>query len=254
MKSGFRLILLTSALVFAAWNGKSIFLEFSSEHWPVELVSVEGMLNAGEKQQIRNAIAAHLNHGLLFVDLNDVVDSVMALSWPREVEVRRHWPGNLLLSVKKQSIVARWNDSEYLSTSGQVVKGTDRPEQELPGFYAKHSDGIRTMEIYRDLNRVIQSAGERRNLKIVELHEDIQGGWQVKFETGFGVVLGREMLNARLARFVNVYRQSLHKEKKRLVSVDARYRNGVAVKWMNPILKGDLLSLAAQGLTGNGRR
>ena len=254
MKSGIRTVLIVSVMILVVWAGRSVFFRFSSEHWPVELVSVEGFLNAGEKQQIRNAIAAHLNKGFLFVNLDDVVNSVMDLSWPREVEVRRHWPGNLLLSVKKQSIVARWNDSKYLSTSGQVLSDPDSPDGELPKFYAAHSDGIRTMGIYRDLNRVIQNADESSILKIVELREDIQGGWQLKFESGLVVILGREMLKARLSRFVSVYHQSLHKLKERLVSVDARYRNGVAVKWMHPPLKGELLTLATHGPSGNGRR
>jgi len=254
MKPALRMVLLASILFSAVWYGWSMPLSISLKYWPVELVSVEGRLSAGEKQQIRKAIAGHLNNGFILLNLNDVVDSVMELSWSRAVEVRRQWPGNILLSVKKQSIVARWNDSEYLSTSGQVVSGPDGLGEELPRLYAEHSDGIRTMGIYGDLNRVVQSTDTSGKLKIIELHEDAQGSWQLKFESGLTVTLGREALNARLTRFVSVYNHSLYPKEEQLLSVDARYRNGVAVKWVKPLLKGELLTLATQQMTGNGRR
>ena len=250
MKTSVRVVRNTSMALIIAVGVGLVLPGFVAKQWPIDLVSVEGFLNPGERQEIRHAIASHLTRGFLFVNLDDVVKSVMQLSWPREVEVHRKWPGKLLLSVKKQSIVARWNGSDYLTTSGQVVSDPDKPGEDLPNFYSQHSDGIRTMAVYRDLNRINQGTG----LKIMKLHEDAQGSWRLEFESGLLVILGRESLNARMDRFVSAYSQSLHRKKKQMLSVDARYRNGVAVMWANEPLRGKLVTSATNETVGSGHR
>lgn len=196
-------------------------------YWPIEIVSVEGSLNAGERQQISNAVAGFIDQGFLFINLEDVVHSVMALSWPREVEVRRSWPNKLKLNVRKQALVAHWNGTDYLSTSGQVVHDPDIPKEDLPDFFAVHADGIRTMRIFEGLESVIQDT----ELEISELREDSLGNWALTFRSGLQVMLGSQEINSRLARFVEVYSDSLQSNISQVLSIDARYRNGVAVKW-----------------------
>ncbi len=250
MKTGVRMVRNISITLIMALACGLVLPGFIANRWPVDLVSVEGLLNPGERQEIRAAIASHLNKGFLFVNLDEVVKSVMQLSWPREVEVHRKWPANLLISVKKQSIVARWNGTDYLTTSGQVVNDPDMLGENLPNFYAEHSDGIRTMGVYRDLNRINQDTG----LKITELHEDAQGGWRLEFESSFVLVLGRESLNARMDRFVSAFSQGLRNKKQQMLSVDARYRNGVAVMWAHELPGGELVTSASNKTVGNGHR
>ena len=242
------LVVLSVIVIFLA--GKHLASVFLRDYWPIELVSVEGVLNSGERRQIRDAVADHIHVGLLFVDLNDVVSSVMALSWPREVEVRRRWPNKLMLNVRKQSLVAHWNGSGYLSASGKIVFDPDLPDQDLPDFFAKHSDGIRAMEIFEGLNSVIQNTG----LKIAEIREDSRGSWQVTFERGLEVMLGSDALSSRLGRFVRVYNESLQTRIDQIASVDARYGNGVAVKWLGSTLEDESLTIAANKVITGERR
>jgi cell division protein FtsQ len=45
------------------------------------------------------------------------------------------------------------------------------------------------------------------------------------------VVVGRERVTERLARFIQIYRQGLAEHEAQIEQVDIRYTNGVAVKW-----------------------
>jgi cell division septal protein FtsQ len=68
------------------------------------------------------------------------------------------------------------------------------------------------------------------------------------------VILGRESLNARMDRFVSAYAQNLHRKKKQMLSIDARYRNGVAVMWANEPLRGKLVTAATNETVGGGHK
>ncbi|MBV1906731.1 MAG: cell division protein FtsQ/DivIB [Pseudomonadales bacterium] len=245
-KIGIYLLPLMAFFAMTKWLVGTLMVD----QWPIARVSVEGLLNSGEKQQIREVVADHIREGFVLVRLDEVVASVMALSWPGGVEVHRVWPDKLRLHVTRQSLVARWNGSGYLSASGQVVLDPDLPNANLPRFFVQHASAISAMRVFEGLNDVIQHT----HLKIVELYEDAQGSWRVQFGGGLEVALGTDELNGRLARFVRVYNKSLQYNLEQIARVDARYQNGVAVKWTDASLSGDGLALAVNDLVIGERR
>src|SRR3954447_6490740 len=74
---------------------------------PVQVVRVMGDLTGAERDAVQAAVARKLDGGLLGMNLDLVVDNVLALSWPREVSVRRLWPAIVEVNVTKDSIAAR---------------------------------------------------------------------------------------------------------------------------------------------------
>ena len=67
-------------------------------------------------------------------------------------------------------------------------------------------------------------------------------------EPGPRVILGRDHLVARMERFVVVYGQVLQKQLDAVRYADARYANGVAVRWDEP-----LVAFSTEGNYGVGR-
>ena len=205
------------------------------------VVRVEGELTAREREQVRAAVAAGLERAAGSVA--DVVEVVEGLGWVREVYARRHWPDALHVVVRRETPVARWGGDAWLSTSGAVVPG-DQLEQApaltaLPTIVAARADGVQAMEIF---NR-ISSATAAEGLRIVALTENDAGDWSATFADGVQVMLGRAALRERTERFAAVYRAHLRAEAKTrrnttadgvLARADARYANGVAVRWMAP--------------------
>ncbi len=196
---------------------------------PVTRVLVRGQLDGAERGQVQNAVRATLDGGLLSADLQALSDGILRLGWPRNVTVRRDWPSGLAIEVEKPAVIARWRDA-YLANDGRVVRlPTERTG--LPRFECSLSEPRRAMEIFLRMNEIAAGAG----LAIETLTENLFGEWSVVVRTPhrqeLRVHLGAESTTERLDRFVIVYRQQLAERIGEIEVVDARYDNGVAVRW-----------------------
>jgi cell division protein FtsQ len=196
---------------------------------PVRRVQVLGQLDSAERGQVKGAVQKTLDGGLLSADLEDLSRGILKLGWPRNVAIRRDWPGGLIIEVEKPAVVARWQDA-YLASDGRVIRlPTER--QDLPRFDCSISEPRRAMEMYLRLNEIAAGAG----LRIATLTENPFGEWKVAFRTphqlDLVVRLGAQSAAERLQRFAVVYRQHLAGKAEQIDTVDARYDNGVAVSW-----------------------
>lgn len=195
---------------------------------PVHTVRVEGALSAAEQEAIRQVLSENLDRGLLSLDLDVLAARVRGLSWPRTVRVRRLWPDGLAIHVDKESVVAAWGEGGYLNSAGKVVRLADGVG-DVPALAAELSPPRRAMEVYQ----LLESKVKRCGLSIARLEENELGEWLVTFDGGLTVALGNEALAARLDRFLLTYRQALEPRRQEVAHVDARYDNGVAVRWVD---------------------
>ncbi len=193
---------------------------------PIRAVRVEGMLTDGEQRAIRDVITHSLDQPLLSLDLNQVKQRIRSLSWPREVSVRRIWPATLLIIVEKESPVARWGSDEFLTSDAKVVQ-LPQGDDSLPGFDCHLSAPKKAMEVFHQLQDVLADS----DLVIRTLEESASGEWRVTLDNGVTVMLGSERLLDRIHRFTLVHDQALSKRTGIVAQVDARYSNGVAVRW-----------------------
>jgi cell division protein FtsQ len=194
---------------------------------PVQVVRVSGDLTDADRAAVKAAVQERLNGGLLGVSLDDVVDNVVALSWPREVRVSRIWPGIVDVRVKKDPIAARWGGGGVLNSGGEVIDTASAPGVNLPLIRCTTANGARAMQIFQMLEQVLSDT----QLRIAEVDEDALGEWTVKFTNDVTVSLGHEDLLARVERFYRVYRSVIEDRLDEVDHIDARYRNGVAVSW-----------------------
>ena len=193
---------------------------------PVRVVHVEGELSAAERREVKAQIAGSLDARLLTLDLVALRRRILELSWPRAVSLRKRWPDSLEVNVSKQTVVARWADGGYLTPGGEVVTTPD-VAVEMPTFECELSEPKRAMEIYR----LLQELASRAGLQVKGLSENTLGEWSVDLADGPELMLGAEQLAERMHRFLLVYRLSLSKATAVPEYVDARYANGVAVRW-----------------------
>jgi Cell division septal protein len=194
---------------------------------PVQVVRVSGELSLPERDAVKVAVLQRLDGGLLGLSLDDVVEGVLALSWPREVSVRRVWPGIVDVKVTKDTFVARWGDGGVLNSGGHVVDSAGPPDESLPLIRCANANGARAMQIFQMLGQVLADTP----LKVAEVEEDALGEWRVTFTNELTVSLGHEELLGRVERFSHVYRKVIEDRIGQVDHVDARYRNGVAVSW-----------------------
>lgn len=256
-----RLIALLVALSLAAL-GMVVFVKLDA---PVARVTVGGALDDAERAQIRQVVRQALDGGLLSADLAKLRRAILALSWPREVNVRRAWPATLTIEVEKPLVVASWRAPAeggtgteapavtYVASDGSLVR-LPGVVPGLPTFDCRLSEPRMAMEVYQRLS----SALDPFRLAIVALGENDLGEWSLELEaTGradvratIRLALGAERVPERLDRFLLVYRQHLADRLGAFDQVDARYDNGVAVRWQDAEDDATLVAAADGGRPG----
>jgi cell division protein FtsQ len=65
----------------------------------------------------------------------------------------------------------------------------------------------------------------------VGLDLEARGAWTLELDNDIKVVVGRENINERLQRFLELYRLRLADKSAEIEQIDIRYTHGVAVKW-----------------------
>lgn len=214
-------------LAALALSGYSLWQQLDG---PVRAVRVEGRLTAAEQQAIRDVVARNVSQGVLSLDMEALGRHIRELSWPRSVEVRRVWPDALVIRVEKESVVAAWGTGGYLTSAGKVVA---LPEDDragagdVPTLSTSMAEPRRAMEIYQMLASRLAPAG----FSIVRLAENELGEWLLTLDGGITVALGNQSIARRLDRFLLTYRQALAERADEIEHVDARYGNGIAVRW-----------------------
>lgn len=204
-------------LVFATWRVLD---------QPLTTYVVNGELSAAERQTVRKVLSGVPATGILSADLEVVSDAVQEIPWAREVSIKRRWPDALEVTLHRAQPVARWGDTEYVSASGELLSLPD-DYPGLPRFDVRQNTPQQAMEVYRLLDQI----SARESLPIERLMQNAQGEWTVQFADGLQVHLGAEQLNQRMHRFLLVYRRVLLSDDRVAAYVDARYANGVAVRY-----------------------
>jgi cell division protein FtsQ len=163
-------------------------------------------------------------HGNLFtVDIERLKKSLEKLPWVRNVSIRREFPNILAVGLEEHRVLARWNNAALVNQQGEVFFAVS--EQVLPGFAGQ--DGT-TAEITQQYTQFSQQLAALE-LHVTQIALSPRHAWQLRLSNGMVLELGREDMQQRLARFVEVYPYSLAAMQDKVKYVDLRYRNGFAV-------------------------
>ena len=153
------------------------------------------------------------------------------LPWVREVKLRRHWPDRLEVSVIEHVPLARWGNAALVNTHGEVFHAAY--DGNLPVFVGPPGTAKEIAIQYEFFRRNLSAIGA----KPATVQVTARRAWQVRLEGGPTLVLGREDVEARLARYIDAHERTVGALARRIEYVDLRYTNGFAVRI--PELKGE---------------
>ncbi len=218
------LVLLGIVVLAALWLRTGLI---GGGQWPITWLDVEGELQRTSVSQIRAAAIGPASKGFFSVDLEQVRDAIQALPWVAGVEVSRQWPDALGIRIVEHQPVARWNDGFLLSDRGDLfsVDGSDGM-QGLARLRGPDSRRQEVLDAWRTMRAELGAIG----LDIQRLELDERGAWMLELGSGVELLLGREQIRERLARFISVH-EVLRNQDRRPERVDMRYTNGLAVRW-----------------------
>jgi cell division protein FtsQ len=143
------------------------------------------------------------------------------LPWVRHADVRRLWPGRLVVHLEEHRAAAAWNDRALLDTHGEVFEGA--AWRGVPRFYAPEGMEREVARRYGEFARIVAPLGMRVEQLVVSARQS----WRVRLTGGVSVELGREKLNERLHRFARFYPKAVAAVGP-ILRVDMRYPNGFA--------------------------
>lgn len=202
----------------------SIYVIVHLPIFPLKEVKIEGALQHVSRDQVKLIVAQHLKGNFFTLDLIKTRDAFEKLPWARKVNIRRRWPDTLEVAIEEHKAYARWSDSALVNTHGELFHAASN--QDLPLFFGPEDGVYEVAKFYDGFHRQLSTA----NLKIAKLTLTPRRAWQITTENNIVIELGRVDMEARLAKFANVYASTLYALSKPMTYADLRYPNGFAVR------------------------
>jgi cell division protein FtsQ len=222
-----RLILVVTVL-FSLWIVGRAAAEKLAPFWRVDVTgSHHPETRAGVKQALQR-----LRGGFFTLDLDAARGAFEGLPWVRRVEVRRVWPGRMLVHLEEQVAAAAWNDRALVNTHGEVFAVTTMDKYlALPRLYAPEGTERETARRYGEFVALASPLHMRVEQVVVTNRQS----WRVRLHDGEASVLvelGRDHLSERLNRFTHFYPQAVATLGP-ITRADMRYPNGFAAQTKN---------------------
>lgn len=198
------------------------------ENLPIRFIQVKGEFKHLKEGDVEKRVTDVINGGFFSVDMHAVREAALSVPWVEEVSVRRVWPDKLVMNVTEHVALARWKRNAYVNVSGAVFK--PKAEDGLQGLVSLSGpDGssARVVDFYQHVQKVSKSIG----LTVVKLSLDERRDWQVVYDNGIELALGKDNVAHRLNEFMRVYPRLSALPEKFPKRIDMRYEHGFAVKW-----------------------
>lgn len=221
--AGFTLVL-TAALTVLAAASLVLYRYLDA---PLRVVAVDGHIRHLGRAEIEDLVSQYLDGGFLTLDMRALQRGLEAHPWIASVRARREWPNGLYLHLDEEAPVARWRADEFLNSRGEVLPGVSADDfANLPELIGSEGSEAEVMAAYRTAAERLA----RDDLRVERFARD-DAGLSLRLAGGAELILGRADTDARLARFQVLWRKGLAARRDELARVDARYDNGIAVRW-----------------------
>jgi cell division protein FtsQ len=193
-------------------------------------VRVVGEATHVTRAQVEGIVKGGVNGTFFTMNLPQLRGAFEKLPWVREVNLRRRWPARLEVTVTEHVPLARWGSVALVNTHGEVFEAVH--DGKLPTFIGPEGTSKEIAIQYDFFRRQLAAIGSEP----VTVQLTPRRAWQVRLRSGPTIELGREDIEARLARYLQVHERTVGALKRRIDYVDLRYADGFAVRI--PELKG----------------
>lgn len=217
------LVLMLAAMV--PWGTGQVLAAMDKQIMRVE---VTGQLVGENVNALERHAAPWLGRSFFTTDLAEIKRAYEQRPWVDSAAVRRVWPDRVVVEIREHRPLAYWNDRELISRTGDVfLPGNREAAGRLPSL--KGPEG-RVREVI-DMARTMANELDARGLGFAGIALEDRGAWTLTLSNGIEVALGRDQVEQRFERFLAVYNLQIASRADQVETIDARYTNGVAVRW-----------------------
>lgn len=195
---------------------------------PIETIVINGAFERVSPIQLEALVEPYARAGFLDVDLAGTRRQLVALPWVASAEVRRRWPGTLVVNVREEKPIACWGENGLLNAAGELfLPDAEHVPAELPRLRGPSGTEAQVTERYFRLQEQL----EHRGMAAVAMALDDRGAWSFTLANGMQVRLGANSVDQRVTRFLAVLDGTLAHLAGEVDYVDMRYPNGFAIGW-----------------------
>lgn len=199
---------------------------------PVAQVAVEGPFQRVALPELEAAIAPFVKTGFVSIDLDAVRSAIEQIAWVDRARVERSWPDSIHIVVTEQVAAARWGEQGLLNTRGELfVENARHPPPELPRLDGPSGTERAVARLYLDTYPRLLGVG----MRLARVHLDPRGAWNLELADGVEVRLGRQDVEERLERFLEVASPLVAMRQGEIAYIDMRYSNGFSVGWTSQV-------------------
>lgn len=219
------LLFVVALISGAIWGGEKVFHKLDV---PIGVISVKGQFSHVDQAEVQRRVEPLIDGGILSLDLDGIRSQLELHPWIEQAILSRQWPGGLVITVKEEVPIARWGKTGFLNSRGEMLEIPDNSIlAHLPLLQGDLNAERSLMKAYREIAQLLQPS----SLKIAGLKRDERGAWWLSLANGLELVIGRDQVMEKMRRFLVVWTSTLKGKAARIVSVDIRYDNGIAVQW-----------------------
>lgn len=195
-------------------------------------IDVTGTLVGESRTDLERKTGDWIGRSFFATNLSDIKTELEQRPWVESAAVRRVWPDRLEIEIREKKPLAYWNSDRLVSRSGELFAP---PNPEIAGRLPRLAGpDERVKDVIRQA-RTMSETLSARGLGFAGLTLEQRGAWTLTLANGIEVVLGRDQVEERFERFITVYENRLISREDEVSQVDARYTNGVAVKWKSDV-------------------
>ena len=223
---------LATILSFSAIALLAVDKLYRPDTFVINQLKIKGSFRYLKPADVEEAVGVDSLTNFFSIELDNVKKKIEDLSWVRHADVRREWPDTLVVNVEEHVPVMRWKDDLWVTSRGKVVDlPNEIPLQNVVSLHANENDSLLALNTaFRWKKKLQKHQLELRKLKLttsrawtITLYNQVTGG-------EFDLLLGREDVEMRLARFGKLFEQQFSQTDTQLLRVDARYPDGLAIK------------------------
>ncbi|MFN2362054.1 MAG: cell division protein FtsQ/DivIB [Marinobacter sp.] len=191
-------------------------------------IDVTGALVGENRTSLERSVNKWIGRSFFATDLSDIKDDLEQRPWVETAAVRRVWPDRLQVEIREKKPLAFWNSDQLVSRNGELfTPGNPEVAGKLPRLAGPDERVKEVITMARGMADTLSD----HSLGFAGLSLEQRGAWTLTLANGIEVVLGRDQVEKRFERFITVYQERLASRADEVRRVDARYSNGVAVKW-----------------------
>ncbi len=227
-------VLLASSALIASLGLVVVDRLFLPERFAIHEVVVLGAAPNVDPAAVLVAVRNLGPRSWFSVDLDEVETAVAAVPWVYQADVRRKWPGKLLVTVAQAEPAARWNGKSWLNSAGEPLSmPSGYRNGDLPDLHGPLGTQDELISAYHDAAAIFRSPGSR----IVAMRRSVRGVWSMRIDPSsttsinhIEVMIGKSEFAERIERIAAVLRNGLGPDLKRITHIDLRYPNGFAAR------------------------